>query len=156
MSLHVFCLRNGSSIKYVRIWWRMRSSSKMPTTVYTGTWCHTSFICKHLLYILSCFWRNFCLIVSCFSCRNLTLPLFKKDALHKICENMGFHWQNLQFESMKTCILACFMQWCVCQKRLFFSNEISFCCHEISFFYVKLFLRVKDSQDAFNFNQTEF
>ena len=70
----------------------MRSSSKMPTIVYKGTWCHTSFICKHLLYILSCFWRNFCLIVSCFICRNLTLPLFKKDALYKICENMGFHW----------------------------------------------------------------
>ena len=26
------------------------------------------------------------------------------------------------------------------QKRLFFSNEVSFCRHEISFFHVKLFL----------------
>ena len=42
---------------------------------------------------------------------------------------------------------------CVHQKRLFFSNKINFCRHEISFFYLKLFLRSKVSQNAFNFNQ---
>ena len=44
---------------------------------------------------------------------------------------------------------------CVCQKWLFFSNEINFCCHELSFFYFKLFFRTKVSQNAFNFNQIE-
>ena len=45
---------------------------------------------------------------------------------------------------------------CVCQKYLFFSNEINFCHHEISFFfYFKLFFRTKFSQNAFNFNQIE-
>ena len=44
-----------------------------------GRGCHASFVRTHLHYLLSCFWLHFCLIVSCFICRNLTLPLFKKD-----------------------------------------------------------------------------
>ena len=44
---------------------------------------------------------------------------------------------------------------CVCQKLLFFSNEINFCCNEISFFYFKLLFPTKVSQNGFNFNQTE-
>ena len=44
---------------------------------------------------------------------------------------------------------------CVCQKWLFFSNEINFCCNEISFFYFKLLFRTKVSQNGFNFNQIE-
>ena len=32
---------------------------------------------------------------------------------------------------------------CVCQKLLFFSNEINFCCNEISFFYFKLLYEPK-------------
>ena len=32
---------------------------------------------------------------------------------------------------------------CVRQKRLFFSNEINFCRHEVSFFHLKLFLLLK-------------
>ena len=43
----------------------------------------------------------------------------------------------------------------VCQKRLFFSNEINFCLYEISFFNLKLFFRTKVSKNAFNFNQIE-
>ena len=35
---------------------------------------------------------------------------------------------------------------CVCQKWLFFSNEINFCCNEISFFYFKLLFQTKVSQ----------
>ena len=31
----------------------------------------------------------------------------------------------------------------VCQKLLFFSNEINFCCNEISFFYFKLLFPTK-------------
>ena len=45
---------------------------------------------------------------------------------------------------------------CVRQKRLFFSNEINFCRHEIRFFYVKLILRTRVSQNAFNYNQREY
>ena len=41
-------------------------------------------------------------------------------------------------------ILATFIQRrCIRQKRLFFSNEINFCRHEISSSYLKLFLQTK-------------
>ena len=44
----------------------------------------------------------------------------------------------------------------ICQEWLFFSNEINFCCNEISFFfYFKLLFRTKVSQNGFNFNQIE-
>ena len=45
---------------------------------------------------------------------------------------------------------------CVREKQLFSSNKINFCRHEISFFYFKLFLQTKVSQNAFNFNQRDF
>ena len=41
--------------------------------------CHPSCVCTNLHYFFSCFWQHFCLIVSCFICKNLTLRLFKKD-----------------------------------------------------------------------------
>ena len=44
---------------------------------------------------------------------------------------------------------------CVCQKCLFFSNKIKSCCHEIRFFYFKLFFRTRVSQNIFNFNQID-
>ena len=37
----------------------------------------------HLHYLVSCFWQRFCLTVSSFICRNLTLPLFKKEVFAK-------------------------------------------------------------------------
>ena len=75
----------------------------------------SGFMCKYALTrLFSCF----CLMLSCFICRNLTLPSFKKGVL-------------------------------------FFSNEINFCCNEISFFYFKLLFPTKVSQNGFNFNQTE-
>ena len=43
---------------------------------------------------------------------------------------------------------------CVGQKRLFFSSKTKN-LHEISFFYLKFFLRTKVSQNPFNFNQIE-
>ena len=55
-------------------------SSKMRTAAYGGGRCHPSCARTHLHYLFSCFWQHFCLIVSFFICRNLTLPLFKKDA----------------------------------------------------------------------------
>ena len=41
--------------------------------------CQTSCVCTHLHYLLSCFQQHFCRLVSCFICKNLTLPLFKSD-----------------------------------------------------------------------------
>ena len=54
-------------------------SSKIRTTAYRGRGCHMPRIRKHLHYSFSCFWQHFCLTVFCFICRNLTLPLSKKD-----------------------------------------------------------------------------
>ena len=48
---------------------------------YSGKGCHASCVRTHLHYLFSCFWQHFCLTVSCFICRNLTLPLLKKDVL---------------------------------------------------------------------------
>ena len=46
----------------------------MFTDAYTvGEVYHASCVCTHLHYLFSCF----CLMVSCFICRNLTLPSFK-------------------------------------------------------------------------------
>ena len=42
-----------------------------------------------------------------------------------------------------SCLRTRFKKRCTRQKRLFFSNEINFCRHEISSFYLKLFLRTK-------------
>ena len=44
---------------------------------------------------------------------------------------------------------------CVCQKWLFFSSEMNFCCNEISVFYFELFLQTKVSQNALDFSQIE-
>ena len=57
----------------------MGGSSRMRTAAYRGRRCHASCVCKHLHYLFSCFWQRFCFIVSCFFCRNWTLPSFKKD-----------------------------------------------------------------------------
>ena len=40
-----------------------------------GEGYQASCVRMHLLYLFSCF----CRMVSCFICRNLTFPLFKKD-----------------------------------------------------------------------------
>ena len=41
--------------------------------------CHVSCARTNLHDLFSCFWWHFLLIMSCFICRNLTLPLFKAD-----------------------------------------------------------------------------
>ena len=77
MYLYVFWLRKVSSVKCVRNWWgdwggrpkciKLRiGRERVPPHVFS---------CP----IFSCFWQHFCLILSCFICRNLTLPLIKKD-----------------------------------------------------------------------------
>ena len=78
MSLYVYWLKNGPSIEYVLV--GDGGSSKMRTAAYRRKGCQASCVRTHLHYPFSCFWQDFCLIVSCFICRNLTLLFFKKDA----------------------------------------------------------------------------
>ena len=74
----------------------------MFANAYRGRWV-SRFMCTYALTrLFSCF----CLMLSCFICRNLILPSFKKGVL-------------------------------------FFSNEINFCCNEISFFNFKLLYEPK-------------
>ena len=60
-----------------------------------------------------------------FNCRNVTLPLFKKDV------------------SVRNCYFSPMRSISILMK------------HEISFFYFKLFFRTKVSQNTFSFNQIE-
>ena len=75
MFLFVFWLRNRPFIKYVR---NLGNGEGHPKCVQVCTgWeeYHASCVRTHLHYLFS----FFCLVVSCFICRNLTLPSFKKD-----------------------------------------------------------------------------
>ena len=51
----------------------------MRRDAYRRRGCHTSYVRKYSHYLLAYFWQHFFLVVSCFICRNLALPLFKKD-----------------------------------------------------------------------------
>ena len=53
----------------------------MLAAAYREKGCNASYVRTHLHYLFSCFWQHFGLIASCFTCRNLTLPSFKKDAV---------------------------------------------------------------------------
>ena len=73
-----FWLRKVPPIKYKRNWWGMGvvqsayscvQGEGVPRFVYT------------CVLLFSRFWQHFCLNASCFICRNLTLPFFKKDVL---------------------------------------------------------------------------
>ena len=71
-----FWLRKGPSIKYLR---------KLETdgVIQNAFSCIqeegvSRLICTYALSLFM-FWQHSCFIVSCFICRNLTLPLFKKD-----------------------------------------------------------------------------
>ena len=79
MSLYVFWLRKGPSIKYLCNFWGMGCHSKLRTAAWRGDECHASCVRTHLHYLFYCFWRNACLTMSSFICRNLTVPSFKKD-----------------------------------------------------------------------------
>ena len=78
-SLYVFfgCEKGYQSSTYATAgeW----GSSKMSTAAYRGKGCQALCVRSHLHYLFSCFWQHFVLKVSCFICRTLTLPLFKKD-----------------------------------------------------------------------------
>ena len=119
MSLFVLWLRKGPLIKYVRNWWGVHP--KCIQLRIGGGECHTSGVRTY--YLFSCFRQHFCVIVSCFICRNLALTLFIKGLF---------------------------------VRDGYFSSAISiYVCHEISFFCSKLFLQIKVSKNAFNFNQIE-
>ena len=74
----IFWLRKGPLMKYLRNWQLvgMGGSSRIRTDVYNGRGSHASCVCTHLHNLFSCFLQHFCLIVSCFICRNLTLLFF--------------------------------------------------------------------------------
>ena len=61
-----------------RLGW-VTGSPKKRTATYRDRCCHASCVRTHLHYLFLCFWQHFCLIVSCYFCRNLNLPLFKKE-----------------------------------------------------------------------------
>ena len=69
----------------------------------------------------------------------LTLSLFMFLAAF-LSYSVFFYSQKFNLYAKKMC----------CQKRLFISNEINFCCHEISFFHLKLFLLSKLAMISFS------
>ena len=77
-----FWLRKRPSIKYVRNC-QLLGDGEVTQNTYSFvqgegvSWL----MCTYALTLTSLFmfWEAFCLIVYCFICRNLTLPLFKKD-----------------------------------------------------------------------------
>ena len=83
MPLYVFWLRKELSVKYIHNWLVDEGSSKMRTAAYKGRGCHALCVRTHLHYLFPCFRQHFCLTVSSFICRNLNLPLFKKDVFFR-------------------------------------------------------------------------
>ena len=55
----------------------------MRKAAYRGRECHSSCVPTYLHYLFSCFWQHFCLIVSCFICRNVTLSFIKTKCVHQ-------------------------------------------------------------------------
>ena len=80
MFLYVFWLTKGPSINYVRNWGTV-GSSRMHKAAYVGREVSRLMCTFALTLSLFMFCQHFCLMVSCFICRNLILPSFKKDLL---------------------------------------------------------------------------
>ena len=74
MFLFVFWLRKKPSIKYLHNWGNGGGHPKCAQVRTGGEGYHASCVRRHLHNLFSCFF----LMVSCFICRNLTLPSFKK------------------------------------------------------------------------------
>ena len=72
--LFVFWLRNRPSIKYVHKYGNAGGHPKCIQVHTRREGYHTSCVHTQLQLLFSCF----CVLVSCFTCRNLTLPSFKK------------------------------------------------------------------------------
>ena len=57
------------------------------------------------------------------------------EGYHASCIRTHLHYPFSCFFLMVSCLVSCSIEkGCLCQKWLFFSNEINFCCNEISFF----------------------
>ena len=76
--MFIFQLKWYSNV-FICFFWGGGELSKMRSAAYRRREFYASCVRKHSHYLFSCFWQHFCLIVSCFICRDLTLPLFKKD-----------------------------------------------------------------------------
>ena len=74
MFLFVFWFSNRPSIKYIRNWENRGGVNQNVYRCAQGEGYHASCLRTHLHYLFSCF----CLVASCFICRNLTLPSFKR------------------------------------------------------------------------------
>ena len=77
-----FWIRKGPSIKHVCNWHLVRDGGELPSKMCTAAYrWDVMLMCTYacFCFFFSCFRQYFCLIVSCFICRNLTLPLFTKD-----------------------------------------------------------------------------
>ena len=72
--LFIFRLKNRPSSKYVHNWGYGGGHPKCVQVLIGGEGYHASCVRTQLHYLFSCF----CLMMSCFICRNLTLPLIKK------------------------------------------------------------------------------
>ena len=80
-SLYIFWLRRGSSIKYVWNWWGGGKIIQNANSCvkWDGV---PRLMCTYALALsIFMFLAAYCLIMSCFICRNLTSPLFKKLCL---------------------------------------------------------------------------
>ena len=55
VSLRVFCLKKGTSIKYVRNWWGDSGSSKMRKSTFRGRGFDVCCVRTYVHYLFSCF-----------------------------------------------------------------------------------------------------
>ena len=79
MYLYAFWLERGHHLSAYATGGEIGGGGGVSKAAYRGRKCHATCVHTHLNYLFSCFWQHFCLIVSCFICRNLTLYLIKKD-----------------------------------------------------------------------------
>ena len=108
MFLFVFWLRKRPFIKCIRNQGNGGGSCKMCTCTCRGEGYYASCVRMHLHYLISCF----CLMVSCFVCRNLTLASFKKGVCQKwllFSNEINFYCNEISFFYFK----------------LFFRNKVS-------------------------------
>ena len=83
---------------------------------------------KHLHKLFSCFWQHFCRILSCFICKNVTLPLLKKDVFVR---NAIFLKQDRFLSSWNklfSLYFKLFLQAKVSQNTLSFKQIESYMC----------------------------
>ena len=64
-------------------------------------------------------------------------------------------YRGTESSGVRVCFVCLRVSLTFIQKGCTFQKWISFCCHDISFLYFKLFFQTKVSQKAFNFNQIE-